>query len=119
MPRRAGAMNGNDAINAYREALKERTRERVPVQWAVTQSDIGVALAKLGACERGTERIKEAGRGRVPRSAERTVPRERSTWSWPPRRVCPRLAWEPTHRFNSRRLHRLGGGWRGGDGLLS
>ncbi|MCA8902945.1 MAG: hypothetical protein KDA53_17030, partial [Hyphomonas sp.] len=37
-----------DAIAAYREALKEYTRERVPLDWAMTQNNLGNALATLG-----------------------------------------------------------------------
>ena len=39
---------------AYRAALVEYTRERVPLDWAGTQNNLGVALAVLG------ERIGEA-----------------------------------------------------------
>jgi hypothetical protein len=43
-----------EAVAAYREALKERTRERVPLQWATTQTNLGTALSTLG---------ERAGRG--------------------------------------------------------
>ena len=48
------------AIAAYREALKERTRERVPLDWAMTQNNLGSALQILGARESGTARLEEA-----------------------------------------------------------
>ena len=32
---------------AYTEALKERTRERVPLDWAATQSNLGRAIQLL------------------------------------------------------------------------
>ena len=32
---------------AYREALKERTRERVPLDWAATQNNLGHAIQIL------------------------------------------------------------------------
>jgi hypothetical protein len=35
-------------------SLKERTRERVPLEWAATQHDLGDALATLGERESGT-----------------------------------------------------------------
>lgn len=41
----------NGAVAAYREVLKENTRERVPLDWATTQSHLGVALAALGKRE--------------------------------------------------------------------
>jgi len=37
-----------EAVAAYREALKERTREHVPLQWAETQSNLGGVLKTLG-----------------------------------------------------------------------
>lgn len=58
--RESGTARLNDAVAAYREALKERTRERVPLQWAVTQSNLGAALARLGRRESGTARLEEA-----------------------------------------------------------
>ena len=32
---------------AFTEVLKERTRERVPLDWAATQSNLGVAIQLL------------------------------------------------------------------------
>jgi hypothetical protein len=48
------------AIVAYREALKEYNRERVPLDWAMTQNNLGNALQILGERESGTERLEEA-----------------------------------------------------------
>ena len=45
---------------AFREALKERTRERVPLDWATTQNNLGTALESLGERESGTARLEEA-----------------------------------------------------------
>ena len=45
---------------AYRAALEERTRERVPLDWAMTQMNLGNALAMLGERESGTARLEEA-----------------------------------------------------------
>ena len=45
---------------AYRLALQERTRERVPLDWAMTQMNLGIALATLGEREAGTARLEEA-----------------------------------------------------------
>ena len=44
-----------EAIRAYREALKERTRERVPLDWAATQNNLGNALASLGDRKKSVE----------------------------------------------------------------
>ena len=58
------APNGcEQAVEAYRAALLERTRERVPLDWAVTQNNLGNALATLGERESGTERLRTGGRG--------------------------------------------------------
>ena len=65
------------AVAAYRSALEERTRERVPLEWAMTQENLGTALLVLGGRESGTTHLEEAvnayraaleerTRGRVP-----------------------------------------------------
>ena len=41
-------------------ALQERTRERVPLEWATTQNNLGNALEVLGERESGTKRLEEA-----------------------------------------------------------
>jgi tetratricopeptide (TPR) repeat protein len=48
------------AVAAFRAALEERTRERVPLDWARTQNNLGTALARLGERESGTARLEEA-----------------------------------------------------------
>jgi hypothetical protein len=45
---------------AYRLALQELTRERVPLQWAEAQMNLGNALARLGEREATTARLEEA-----------------------------------------------------------
>ena len=47
-------------MTAYRAALEERTRDRAPLQWAMTQNNLGNALQTLGARESGTARLEEA-----------------------------------------------------------
>lgn len=47
-------------MTAYREVLKERTRERVPLDWAVTLNSLGNALTTLGQRESGTAQLEEA-----------------------------------------------------------
>lgn len=49
-----------EAVTAFRAALEEQTRERVPLKWAGTQSNLGVALKSLGLREIGTARLEEA-----------------------------------------------------------
>ena len=43
--RETGPARLEEAVAAYREALKERTRERAPLERAATQRDLGIALA--------------------------------------------------------------------------
>ena len=45
---------------AYTEVLKERTRERGPLDRAMTQNNLGTALGALGERESGTERLEQA-----------------------------------------------------------
>ena len=65
---------------AFREALKERTRERVPLDWAMTQNNLGTALAHLGERESGTARLEEAVAAYREALKERT--RERVPLDW-------------------------------------
>jgi tetratricopeptide (TPR) repeat protein len=48
------------AIAAYRDALKEWTRERVPLEWATIENSLGNALSHLGERESSTARLEEA-----------------------------------------------------------
>ncbi|MEM5517840.1 hypothetical protein WNY37_12860 [Henriciella sp. AS95] len=41
--------NLDRAVSAYRKALTERTRDRIPLDWAMTQNNLGNALLTLGA----------------------------------------------------------------------
>jgi hypothetical protein len=47
-------------VAALQAALEEQTRERLPIAWAKTQSNLGNALAALGERETGTARLEEA-----------------------------------------------------------
>jgi hypothetical protein len=55
--RESGTERLEQAIVAYREALKEWTRDRVPFQWASAQNDLGGALETLGERENRTEEL--------------------------------------------------------------
>jgi hypothetical protein len=55
--RESGPARLDEAVAAYRKALKEWTRERVPLQWAATQNNLGIALRILGERESGTARL--------------------------------------------------------------
>lgn len=48
------------AVDAFHNALQERTQDKVPLQWAMTQSNLGNALATLGERESGTARLEQA-----------------------------------------------------------
>ena len=50
----------HEAIAAYRAALEEWTRERVPLQWATAQMNLGNALLRLGEREGGSAPLEEA-----------------------------------------------------------
>ncbi len=58
--RESGTARLEEAVVAYRAALEEMTRERVPLDWAVTQMNLGNALSTLGQRESGTARLEEA-----------------------------------------------------------
>ena len=49
-----------EAVETYRDALKEWTRERGPLHWVTTQNNLGNALSMLGQRESGPERLLEA-----------------------------------------------------------
>jgi len=67
-----------EAITAYRAALEERTRARVPLDWAMTQVNLGTALKVLGERESGTARLEEAITAYRAGLEERTRARYRS-----------------------------------------
>ena len=58
--RESGTARLEAAVAAYREALQEWTRERVPLDWAMTQNNLGLALQRLGKRESGTARLEAA-----------------------------------------------------------
>jgi tetratricopeptide (TPR) repeat protein len=69
-----------EAVAAYREALDERTRERVPLDWAATQNNLGHALEQLGERESGTAKLEEAVTAY--RDALKEMTRERVPLQW-------------------------------------
>jgi tetratricopeptide (TPR) repeat protein len=68
------------AIAAYRDALKELTREREPLDWAATQNNLGSALHRLGERESRTARLEEAVAAYG--EALKESPRERVPLDW-------------------------------------
>ena len=60
---------------------EERTRDRVPLDWATTQNNLGNALRTLGERETGTERLEQAVAAYTRRSEERTRDRVPLDWA--------------------------------------
>ena len=58
--RESGTARLEEAVAAYRAALEENTRARVPLEWAGTQNNLGTALWTLGERENGTARLEQA-----------------------------------------------------------
>ena len=77
--RESGTARLEEAVTAYRDALEEWTRERVPLDWAMTQN-LGAALNRLGERESGTARLDEAVTAY--RDALKEVNRERVPLDW-------------------------------------
>jgi tetratricopeptide (TPR) repeat protein len=69
-----------EAVVAHRAALEEMTRERVPLDWATTQNNLGNALLQLAERENGTARMEEAVAAYRAALEERT--RERAPLQW-------------------------------------
>jgi hypothetical protein len=51
--RESGTARLEEAVKAYRATLEENTHEGVPLQWAMTQMNLGNALLRLGERESG------------------------------------------------------------------
>ena len=60
--------------------MQESTRERVPLDWAMTQNNLGNALSTLGERASGTARLEEAVAAYRHTLLERT--RERMPLDW-------------------------------------
>jgi tetratricopeptide (TPR) repeat protein len=69
------------AVAAYREALKENTHARVPLEWAKTENNLGEALFILGKLESGTARLEEAVAAYREALQERTRARVPLQWA--------------------------------------
>ena len=78
--RESGTERLEQAVTTYTESLKERTRERVPLDWAMTQNNLGAALTTLGERESRTERLEQAVTAYTEALKEYT--RERVSLGW-------------------------------------
>src|SRR5262249_40337423 len=76
----------------YHAALEERTRERVPLDWAVTQTNLGGALQTLGQREGGTARLQEAVAAYRAALEERTRERVPLQWAYTEHALANALA---------------------------
>ena len=47
-------------VTAYRHAIKVYTQDDMPLDWAMTQNNLGNALRALGEREEGTQRLDDA-----------------------------------------------------------
>ena len=79
--RESGTDRLEEAVSAYRAALEERTRDRVPMAWATTQMNLGNALLSLGKRESGTDRLEEAVSAYRAALEERTRDRVPLDWA--------------------------------------
>ena len=50
-----------EAVAAYREALKVRTREQLPQEWAATQNNLGATLSSQGKRAEGSDGVRLLG----------------------------------------------------------
>jgi hypothetical protein len=67
--RESGKARVEEAVAAYRAALTERSRERLPLDWAMTQNNLGNALQTLGERESGTRLRARTSRRPASRSS--------------------------------------------------
>ena len=77
--RESGTARLEQAAAAFRAALEENIRERVPVEWARTHINLGNALLQWGSREGGTARLEEAVTAYRAALEENTVPFNRTT----------------------------------------
>ena len=89
--RESGTARLEAAVAAFRAALEENTRERVPLDWAQTQNNLGLALKTLGDRESGTARLEEAVA--VYRAALEEQTRDRVPLDWAARRTTSAPRW--------------------------
>ena len=110
--RESGTARLEEAVAAYRAALEERTRERVPLDWATTQNNLGNALATLGERESGTARLEEAVAAYRAALEEQTRERVPLDWAMTQNNLGNAL-------WSARRAGERHGAARGGGGGLS
>ncbi|MBM3644613.1 MAG: tetratricopeptide repeat protein [Alphaproteobacteria bacterium] len=70
-----------EAVEAFRDALLEWTRDRVPLNWATAQNILGAALSTLGERASGAARLTEAVEAYRSALLERTRDRVPLDWA--------------------------------------
>ncbi len=78
--RESGTKSLDAAVEAYREALKEWTRDKAPRYWAGTQNNLGIALETLGERESGTTSLDAAVEAH--REALKELTRDKAPLEW-------------------------------------
>ena len=79
--RESGTERLEQSLRAYRAALEDRSRERMPLEWAGTQNNLGNTLCALGEREHGTERLEQAVEAHRAALEERTRDRVPLEWA--------------------------------------
>ena len=84
--RRQGDDKGDNAalkqsIEIWRLVLVQRPRDRMPLDWATTQNNLGIALEALGERESGTSHLEAAVAAYQAALQERTRDRVRLDWA--------------------------------------
>ena len=79
--RESGTEHLEQAVVAFTEALKEWTRDRVPLDWAKAQNNLGVTFSTLGERESGTEHLEQAVVAHIEALKERTRDRVPLDWA--------------------------------------
>ena len=69
-----------EAVVAFRKALKERTRQHTPFEWATVQNNLGTALSDIG--ERGDTKARLDEAVEAYRETLKEWTRERVPWQW-------------------------------------
>ncbi len=116
--RRAGERDGaaRGGGRGLSRGAEERTRERVPLDWAMTQNNLGNALATLGERESGTARLEEAVRPIGLALEERTRQRVPLQWATTQNNLGDALATLGERESSTTRLEEAVGLSRGAGG---
>jgi tetratricopeptide (TPR) repeat protein len=77
---RKGPRTLEQSVSAFKNALAERTRERVPYDWAMTQNNLGAALQSLGKRQDDPQLLEQAVTAYE--NALQEITRERTAMGW-------------------------------------